>query len=158
MDKMKQFGIYALCVILFFIFSNIMINIAIKSSYKPMDTYTTLSDETQLQITKAKSTYVNGYVGGNITNISSNTLENKYIKIDIYSERDVLLGTKYVKIDKLEANKTIDFEMGFRFTDTHYAKIKVTDQIEENATQDSFKSDHMSGIALITAVICLCYF
>lgn len=48
--------------------------------------------------------------------------------------------------------------MGFRFSDVKYTKISMVDKVEENATDDSFTSDKMSGIALITAVIFLCYF
>ena len=33
MDRMKTFGILALCVILFYIFSNFMINVGLKTSY-----------------------------------------------------------------------------------------------------------------------------
>ena len=64
MDRMKTFGIYVLCVILFFIFSNVMINIAIKASYAPIDTYTTLREGIDIGINEAKATYVNGNVAG----------------------------------------------------------------------------------------------
>lgn len=69
MDRMKTFGIYALCIILFFIFSNIMIDIAIKAMYNPIDIVLETRDDLILKVNKAKATYVNGYVEGNVKNI-----------------------------------------------------------------------------------------
>ena len=45
MDRMKTFGIYALCVILFFIFSNVMINVAIKATYMQIGANILLQDK-----------------------------------------------------------------------------------------------------------------
>ena len=69
MDRMKTFGIYALCIILFFIFSNIMIDIAIKATYYPIDIVVVTKDDFILKVNEAKATYVNGYVEGNVRNI-----------------------------------------------------------------------------------------
>ncbi len=157
MDRMKTFGIYALCVILFFIFSNVMINIAIKASYAPIDTYTTLKEGIDIGINESRATYVNGYVGGVIKN-AGETINKAYIKIDLYSNRDVRLGTKYVEINNLQNQESRDFRMGFKFTDVEYAKIELVDKVEENATQDSFISDNLGGIALLTAVTFLIFF
>ena len=157
MDRMKTFGIYALCVILFFIFSNVMINIAIKASCAPIDTYTTLREGIDIGINEAKATYVNGYVGGTIKNTGS-AINKAYIKIDLYSKRDVILGTKYVEINYLQSQETQEFRMGFRFTDVEYAKIELVDEVGENATPDSFVSDNLGGIALLTVVAFLIFF
>lgn len=69
MDRMKTFGLYALCIILFFIFSNIMIDIAIKAMYNPIDKIVETRDDLILKVNDAKATYVNGYVEGNVRNI-----------------------------------------------------------------------------------------
>ncbi len=68
MDRMKTFGLYALCIILFFIFSNVMIDIAIKAMYNPIDITIEKRENLQLNVNVAKATYVNGYVEGNVKN------------------------------------------------------------------------------------------
>lgn len=68
MDRMKTFGIYALCIILFFVFSNVMIDIAIKAMYNPINVTIEESANLTLNIDEAKATYVNGYVEGNVKN------------------------------------------------------------------------------------------
>ena len=45
MYRMKIFGQFALITIAFFIFSNIMINIAIKTTYDPIDSYIQVAKE-----------------------------------------------------------------------------------------------------------------
>ena len=157
MDRMKTFGLYALCIILFFIFSNIMINVAIKASYTEISADIELSRNIGMDITTAKATYVNGYVGGTLKN-NGDDIDKVYVKIDLYSKRNVLLGTKYVEVNDFRKNESREFEMGFKFTDVEYAKIKLVDEPDVNATQDTFVSDNMKGLALITAVIFLCYF
>ena len=52
MDRMKTFGIYALCVILFFIFSNVMINVAIKATYMQIGANILLQDKIKIVINK----------------------------------------------------------------------------------------------------------
>lgn len=52
-NRVKTFGLYALCVILFFIFSNIMIDIALKTSYEPIDTYKALPNTITMDINVA---------------------------------------------------------------------------------------------------------
>ena len=56
-NRIRTFGIYALCVILFFVFSNIMIDIALKSSYNKINTYKTLPNGITMDITESKATY-----------------------------------------------------------------------------------------------------
>lgn len=157
MDRMKKFGLYALCIILFFIFSNVMINIAIKTTYLPIDVEIEERDTLKVDTDEVKATYVNGYVSGNIKNIG-NEIEDTYIKIDLYSKRNVLLGTKYVKIENLKQNETRDFRMGFKFTDADYCKISMIDEIPEDVTEEQLTSTEMKFATLIATVVLLCYF
>lgn len=156
-NRIRTFGIYALCVILFFIFSNIMIDLSLKSSYDKINTYKTLPNGITMHITESKATYVNGYVGGTITNQNESAL-NTYIKIDLYTKRDVCMGSKYVEIKNLTQNQTQDFRMGFQFTDVDYAKVSVVNEIPQNEPKESFISNNLRGISLLKTVIFLCFF
>ncbi len=157
MSRMKTFGIYLLCIIAFYIFSNVMIDIGIKTSYMPINVQIVNNDNIKVNVSKAEATYVNGYVEGNIENVGSD-IEKKYVKIDLYSKRDVKLGTKYVIVDNLKQSEIRNFKMGFKLTDVDYCKVEVVDEIEANATEDEFESIEFNYITLLTTVVLLCYF
>ncbi len=123
MDRMKTFGLYALCIILFFIFSNIMINFAIKGTYKPIGTDVILREDLKISINDVKATYINGYVEGSVKNIGEE-VNMAYVKIDLYSKRDNLLGTKYVKMPNIRKNETRQFRTGFEFTEVKRVEIR----------------------------------
>jgi len=127
MKRMKTFFIYALLIAAFWIVSDIIIYLVVNGTYKAIDTKIYIS-EPQVTLSESKATYINGYVKGSIKNNTENIINNKYLKIDMYSERDVNLGTKYVKIDNLKSNAIQDFEMWYEFTDVDYVIIRLTDQ------------------------------
>ena len=158
MDRMKTFLLYALCIIGFFIFSNVMINLAVHGVYKTMHTDVYNPEGIQIQINENKYTSVNGYVGGKVINNTQEMINNKYIKIDIYSKRNILLGTKYVTLNNFRPNEARDFRMGYKFNNSNYCKVSITEEVEENVEEEQFISNNVAGIALITAVIMLCYF
>lgn len=160
MDRMKTFALYALCVIAFFIVSNVLINIAIHTACKPIYSYILMDEnsEIKVEISESQASSVNGFVGGKIINKSQNTVDKKYVKIDLYSKRDMLLGTKYVEISNFKTNETMDFRMGFTINNVNYCKVSLVDEVAETVTEDQFISDNMSAIVLITAVVFLCYF
>lgn len=157
MDRMKTFLLYALCVIGFFIFSNVMMNLAIHGTYKTMHVDLYKYDGIEMQINENKYTSVNGYVGGKIINNTKDIITNKYIKIDIYSKRDVLLGTKYVTVNNFRPNETREFKMGYKLNNSNYCKIHITDTIEADVKEEQFISDELGIAALFAAVILLCY-
>ena len=98
MSRMKTFFKYAMWVILFFIFSEIMININLETVYRNIGRKDNLP---QITIYQAQATKVNGRIKGTIKNQAENKIEYKYIKVDFYSERDVLLGTKYIDVSAM---------------------------------------------------------
>lgn len=157
MDRMKTFGLYALCIILFAIFSNVMINVAIKATYDPIDMDIISEDNLRINVTNAKATYVNGYVEGMVKNIGED-VEKTYVKIDLYSKRDNLLGTKYVELANFRGNETRDFRMGFKFTDVSYAKVQIVNEVPETVTKEEFTSVELRFAKLLATVILLCYF
>ena len=72
MDKMKSFLMYFLILVVFYIFSNIMINAFLKVSYSDMNGYEINVNSEQLfvDVTEAKSSKRNGYINGIIKNNS----------------------------------------------------------------------------------------
>lgn len=153
MKRMKTFFIYALLVVALWIFTDIIIYLAINGTYKPMDTRVYASTP-QVVISESKATYVNGVIKGSIKNNTQGIIDNMYLKIDMYSARDNNLGTKYIKIDNLRQNQVRDFEMGYKFTDVNYVTITTTEHIE-NTTEDQFLSQEASFYFIIGTLMFL---
>ena len=155
MKRLKTFLIYALVIAAFWIFSDILIYLSINSTYKNINDkiYTNYPE---IIIGKSQATYVNGFIKGSIKNNTEGIINDKYLKIELYSARDVKLGTKYVKIENLEVGKYQDFEMWYKFTDVDYSKITVVDDVS-TATEEEFLSQE-AATYLIVGTLLVLYF
>lgn len=153
MAKLKKYLLYVIIIVAFWIFSDILIYISINSTYANVNTRV-YSISPEIIVGESKATYVNGFVKGNIKNNTDSIINNKYLKIELYSPRDVKLGTKYVKIENLDVNKNQEFEMWYKFTDVEYVNITVTDNIE-NATEEEFLSQEATTTLILGTLIVL---
>ena len=90
MSTLKRFGIYILMIIAFWIFSDILVNVGINSTYKDMNKIGNVP--TGIQVMQMQSTKVNGRIK---LELNSKELSGKYIKIDLYSASGNILGTQY---------------------------------------------------------------
>ena len=115
MNRMKTFFKYLLLVILFYVFSNIMINALFKVSYSDIKEYDINVADVYVDVTEAKASKRNGYINGIVKNNTSKTVENKYLKITMISKYGNELGEKYIKIDKLEPTQLRKFEIKFDY-------------------------------------------
>ena len=136
MDRMKTFFKYAMWIILFFIFSNLLIDINLESTYKNIGRKDNLP---QISIYQAQATKVNGRIKGTIFNNAENKLTKQYIKIDLYSERDNFLGSKYIDVSNMRDNETREFEIYFKIKDVDYYEIKLVDEKEEGELPEMLK-------------------
>lgn len=153
MAKMKKFLLYALMIVAFWIFSDILIYLSINSTYANVNAKV-YTNTPEIIVGESKATYVNGFIKGSIKNNTEGIINDKYLKIDLYTARDVKLGTKYVKIDNLESNKYQDFEMWYKFTDVDYANISITNNIE-NASEEEFLSQETATYLILGTVLIL---
>ena len=127
MDRMKTFFKYVLWLVLFFIFSEIMININLETNYNDIGRKDNIE---QVTVYQADATKINGRIKGTIDN-ADNTIQNKYLRIDLYSERDNFLGSKYIDISTMREDETRNFEVYFKVQDVEYYEMKFTDEKEE---------------------------
>ncbi len=158
MARMKTFFIYLLLVVLFFIFSQVMIYIAINTTYKykSVEILTTIPVEA-----KVEATSINGKAKVKVTNNTETSIENKYIEIACYSKHNVLMGTKYIKIDKIDAKDEKEFEVHFNYNRVDKAVINIVDEkiLEENNVKEEDKlSDTERGLAAMISALILLYF
>ena len=149
MDRMKTLLKYVLWVILFFIFSNIMINFSLETTYQDIRRKDNLE---QVNVYQAQATKINGRIKGSIYNNTESQILNDYLRIDLYSERDVFLGSKYVDISALRDNETRNFEVYFKMQDVDYYEMKFTDEKVEGELpemlQDLTKEEVIWGTLL----------
>ena len=142
MKRMKTFFRYAILIAAFWIVADLIIYVCIHGTYKHKEVKINASVP-QVIVTENKATYVNGYVKGSIKNNTVGILNNIYLKIDMYSSRDVNLGTKYVKINNLNSNEIQDFEMWYQYTDVDYVELTIVDEVP-NVSEDAFLSQKVT--------------
>lgn len=157
MARMKTFGIFALIVIGFMIFSNIMINLATKAVYSPMSVYLNTKNGEDFQIKEAKATHVNAIIKGEFTNHTKQDINNKYLKLELYSRRDNLLDTKYVALDSLKIGESKEFSMGFKSMGAVKCTMEVTDTAVQNTSGTSFISEEVGKLWVAKWIIILCF-
>lgn len=157
MARMKTFFIYLLLVVAFFIFSQVMIYIAINTTYKykKVEVKTTIPIEIEVQATS-----INGFAKGKINNDRDENIQNKYLKIECYSKNNVLMGTKYIKIDEVKAKEEKEFEVRFNFSKVDRAVIDIIDesQLDDNIQDKDKVSDGKLGLAAGISALILLYF
>lgn len=136
MDRMKTLLKYVLWLILFYIFSNLMIYMNIETTYQNIGRKDNIS---QVTVYQAQATKINGRIKGKIYNNAENKITNKYLRIDLYSERDNYLGSKYIDVSNMRDNETREFEIYFKVQDVDYYEIKFTDEKEEGELPEMLK-------------------
>ena len=102
--RMHNIIMYILIIALLFVFSNVMIYLYINGTYKAIEDSKIEVENPNITIEQAKATYVNGYVNGKIKNNTEETINEKYIKFEFSTLRDVNIG-----------NKSIDFSLYTRY-------------------------------------------
>ncbi len=128
MDRMKTFFKYILAIIIFFFFSNFLIYMSLETTYQNIGRKDNLQ---QVTIYQAQATKVNGRIKGIIYNDANNKITDRYLKIDLYSERGNLLGTKYIDLLGIRENETRNLEVYFKIQDVDYYEISFTEEKEE---------------------------
>lgn len=121
MSTLKRFLKYVIWLVLFFIFSEFIINVGLASSYKPLERKDSFE---QVVIQDAESTLVNGKIIGTINNPAE--IDGKYLRIDIYSERNILLGTRYIDLEK--ATSSQEFKVFYELEDSTSYEISIVNE------------------------------
>lgn len=154
MSRMKTFFIYFLLVVLFFIFSQIIIALSIHTSYS----YKSYEIKTAIPMTaEVQATSVNGYVKGKVINNTAEAIQNKFIKIECYSKNNVLLGTKYIEIENINTKETLEYEMKFNYNRVEKVVIDIVNEIPEDVPEEDKTSDPEMNFAMLATALILLY-
>ena len=146
MDTVKTFVKYIIWIILFWILSDFLINVGLKTTYKEMQKIGQIPSG--IQVKEIKSTAVNGKI--NLI-VNSTSLSGKFIKVDLYSSKDNLLGTQYLDIGEIKENQTKEIDTYFKISDVKKYEISVTD--EKGESSEGFMDTAMSTITIILSSI-----
>ena len=146
MDTVKTFVKYIIWIILFWILSDFLINIGLKTTYNEMQKIGQIPSG--IQVKEIKSTAVNGKI--NLI-VNSTSLSGKFIKVDLYSSKDNLLGTQYLDIGEIKENQTKEIDTYFKISDVKKYEIFVTD--EKGESTEGFMDTAMSTITILLSTI-----
>lgn len=122
---MQKILTWILILIGVFILSDFLINVGLNSTYKDIQRQ---DENSQIVVYQADATYVNGRIRGLIKN--SEKAQGKYLKIELYTKRDVLVGKSYIEIKELKEEETQPFELLFRAQDVAFYKIETVKEKE----------------------------
>ena len=136
MGRLKTFGKYILWIILFYLFTMLMTYIGFNSAYQNMEQEVDLPKQVKVDV--AQSTKVNGRIFGEVTSTEENDLNGKYIKIQIYNNRDELVGVKYLKMENLKTNEPKKFVAYFNLENVASYSVDIVDDSAE--LQERIKS------------------
>ena len=123
MKRMKTFLIYLLIFVGFFVLSDVLINVSLNTSYH---TITRKDNLEQVVINQAEATQVNLRIKGTVMNLEESPITLKYMRVDFYSERDNLVGSRYIDVSNLKENESMDVEINLRLDDIDSYSISFT--------------------------------
>lgn len=148
MSRLKTFGIYILLLVLFYIFSHVMIFIGLNNTYDNIDVIGTVPQG--VSISSAKATAVNGEVKGSI----SEEINSKYIKFNFYTDINTLAGNYYITPSELKDN---NFEFYFKLNYIESYSIELTDEKTEIVSSEDFSSEEFSKALVLSAFFMLIF-
>ena len=150
MDRVKTFAKYALWIIIFWIFSDILIYVGINTMYKDMERIGSIPAGIQIQ--EVQSTKVNGRIK---LTAEGEDLSGKFIKVDLYSSIGNLLGTQYLEIGDLGENEIKNIETYFKISETKSYEISVVDEAGESS--EGFMDTAMTAMTVFVLVVKLLF-
>lgn len=148
MKRLKTFAMYILLLVVFFIFSRVIIFIGLNNTYNSINLKE--SSPEGVTISSAMATSVNGEVKGHI----SEELNSKYIKFNFYSNIDTLMGSYYITPSELENG---NFEFYFKLNYIESYSIEITDEKPEALHLDSFSVEEFKGYLILSAFVALMF-
>lgn len=155
MSTVKKFAKYVIWIILFWILSDILIYYGLNSTYKEIKNRG--DNISNVTVSEAEATKVNGRIIGKITNTEESNLNGKYLKINLYAETGNLLATEYVEVGNLRANEVKSFESYFKMQDVKSYDINIVDKKEENS-DGVFMTEDMTKIGVLALLTYMIFF
>ena len=152
MKRLKTFLIYGLLIAGFWILSDFLISVGINSTYKSIER---IDDTAQIDVYQAEATLINGRIKGVIKNSDDSNISQKYVKLELYSKRDVEIGTRYIEIGELQDGEVKPFELYFKIDNIKYYKLGIVDEKGPDEELEILPKDLTKGEILWGVLIAL---
>ena len=149
MDRVKTLLKYAVWVLAFIILSEFLINVGLNSTYRKINRKDNIE---QVNIYQAEATLVNGRIRGIIQN-TDRDISNKYAKFSFYSERNVLLGKKFIEINNLENGEVQPIELFFKLEGVKSYSVEIVDEKDDTGEIELLSKDLTRPEVLLTTAI-----
>lgn len=147
-STMKKIMIWVLILAGVFVLSDFLIYVGINSTYKEIERQ---DENPQIAVYQADATYVNGRIRGVIKDVGE--VQGKYLKIELYTKRHVLVGKSYVEIKDIENSETQPFEVLFKANDVAYYKIDTVKEKEPGTELEILPKELTRGEVLLATAL-----
>lgn len=124
-STLQKIAIWIAILVGVFLLSDFLINVGINSAYKNMERK---DDNNNIVVYQADATYVNGRIRGLIK--GDEKQKGKYLKIELYSKRNVMVGKSYIEIENLKQEETQSFELLFRAKEATCYQVEIVKEKE----------------------------
>ena len=124
-STLQKMAIWIAILVGVFLLSDFLINVGMNSTYKNMERK---DDNENIVVYQADATYVNGRIRGLIK--GNEKEKGNYLKIELYSKRNVMVGKRYIEIKDLKQEETQAFELLFRAKDATSYKAEIVKEKE----------------------------
>lgn len=133
MKRMKTFFIYAMLVIGVILLTDVFANLVLETGYRTIKEYNINTTSPKIEIVQAETTNANGRIKGTITNNTNSLLQGQFIKIDLLSDLDNVVGTEYLQIGNLQPGESKKFSLNYRYSnvDSFIVSVQSKDVEEE---------------------------
>lgn len=154
MDKLKKYLLYIALLIGFTLFANFLIAVGLNSNYREIENKN--PNDARIEIYQSEATKVNGRIRGLIHNDEKEPIEEKYLKIEFFSKRNVNMGSKYIEIDK--QMEEMPFEAFFKLNNVSYFKTSFVNEKEPQGEIEFIPKDLNKREVIIGTILALLIF
>lgn len=138
MKRMKTFLIYALIFVGFFAFSMLMENGLLKAMYKNISGNASGAFEGSdnafgIENLSAQATNINGNIQFDLVNNSGKTVDEGYLKVDLYNSQMQKALTQYIPISGLAENESKPYKLKFKANNIKGYGISVVKDVPDKS-------------------------
>lgn len=126
-NNLKRWFLYA---ILLFAFVSVFTSLYVKTFYGTIKSYEINTTNPVVTVEEAKKTNANGYIKGNVKNISQEEINGKYILFTFYTKNNVDIGKEYVEIGTLKPDENKTYEAKFEYPNVERFVVTISDSKE----------------------------
>ena len=130
METIKKFWKYFLMFIVAVLLINFLTNFALRERYKEMK-YEIKTESPEIKVEEFKSARTNGHLKGEVINNTGEFFDIKYLRINLFDNDGIYVGSEYKELKYFHPNETIKFDINYRYNNVTRATLEITDDKEE---------------------------